>query len=322
MAGSAVGRWSWPRRRASCRTDFGAGCRRRSPPARRCCEGAYYRADGLALLWVEPWAEEKSLSLGTLDPLFIEICRRIRLVRNAHGLIEAWGRPSEVPRVFVPKESGGNIGDAWTPVSEDGKALTVGAGGFDYRLMTRLLGKEFNASEAMRLPPGKHSRVWLQASVLVRGQGKTEGLHERWLPIPANVQRRLLEREPEIGRIASAMVEEAGKAQSALRWGLQSYLQGGPDKPNAKDERPREWAERLDRTVEGMFFGHLFGRIEGSGSREAWLDDLCQAADRLFDEALERLSPPDQRREKARVFAEQRFRGAMKTLRPQKEDAA
>ncbi len=41
---------------------------------------------GRTLLWQEPWPEGQSLTLQELDPLFIEICRRIRMVERAERL--------------------------------------------------------------------------------------------------------------------------------------------------------------------------------------------------------------------------------------------
>ena len=144
--------------------------------------GGYYHGDGIPLLWLKPWETEDRLSLADLDPLFVEVCRRIRLVTDKNGNITAWGRGSEARRTNA-EGAKGNLGDAWTP-TPGGAALTVGGGGFDYRLMTKLLAlRRPERPAAMEPPPAHKGDMWLQATVLVRGQGKTEGLHERWLPI-------------------------------------------------------------------------------------------------------------------------------------------
>lgn len=273
-------------------------------------DGGYYREDGLPLLWLEPWDSEKGLPLADLDPLFVEVCRRLRLVRDAEGGITAWSRPSEGPRVAVPKTAAGDLGDAWTPVA-GGTALTVGPAGFDYRLMTRLLTLgEFTLPAAMDLPPGYRGDVWLHAAVLVRGQGKTEGLHERWLPIPA-AARRALRAGPEAetaGQLGKAMVANAGAARTALRLALLAFLQGGGDKLDFKDERPREWLDRLEREVDGIYFPHLFARLaagEGDAAMggAAWREALARITRDLFETATTRLSPPESRRERAHAVA-------------------
>lgn len=211
-------------------------------------------------------------------------------------------------RVRVPKDAGGDLGDAWTPVS-GGAALTVGPAGFDYKLMARLLTPgEFSLPAAMEPPPSHRGDVWLQASVLVRGQGKTEGLHERWLPVPAATYRALRAgpQAETAGRLGKIMVANAGAARSALRLALLAFLQGGADKLDFKDERPREWLDRFEREVDAIFFGHLFGRLaaeDDARAEAAWRDALARLTRTVFDTATARLSPPDARRERAHAIA-------------------
>ena len=232
-------------------------------------DGGYYRDDGLALPWLETWDTEAGLSLKNLDPLFVEICRRMRLVPDARGRITAWGRPIEAARVAVPKEAKGNLGDAWTPIGmKENAALTVGSSGFDYRLVQRLLNRsEFARPAAMNLddmdPDGD---IWLHAAVLVRGQGKTEGLHERWLLLPREVRNFI--RDPtkaeRMAKLSGGMIVHADGAKRALRLGLLKYLQGGGDKIDFKDDRPRTWLDALEQRIDDMFFHHLFMRASAA----------------------------------------------------------
>jgi CRISPR system Cascade subunit CasA len=278
-------------------------------------QGGYYRADGVPLLWLNRWDIDEGLSLADLDPLFVEICRRIRLVRNAAGQIAAWGRPSEVARVAVSKEAKGNLGDAWTPVSiKDNAALTVGAGGFDYRLVNRLIAsQEFQRPAAMVPHPADRGALWLHAAVLVRGQGKTEGFHERWLRIPAKA-RSLLATET-IDRLSKSMIADAESAKKALRFGLQSFLQGGPEKIDFKDNRPQSWSATLDQEIDRIFFDHLFARAEDSDDSaraDAWREALCETTRHLFTQATDRLDPPQSRRERARAVSSRTFEGMLR----------
>jgi len=282
-------------------------------------QDGYYREDGLPLLWLKPWDREDSLRPADLDPLFVEICRRIRLVRNAVEQIAAWGRPSEVARVAVPKEAKGNLGDAWTPVSvKDNAALTVGAAGFDYRLVNRLIATEdFKMPAAMVPQPTDRGALWLHAAVLVRGQGKTEGFHERWLLIPAQARRALSDAGMAVGmdRLSKRMIADADGAKKALRFGLQSFLQGGPDKVDFKDDRPKDWLGALDQRIDQIFFDHLFARTENpqdDARADLWRQALCNVTRVLFMQATDRLDAPQCRRERAKAVASRVFDGMLR----------
>ena len=54
---------------------------------RRAGNGSEFGSEGgPALLWCLDWPESSQLDLRTLDPWFIEVCRRVRLVRSEQGL--------------------------------------------------------------------------------------------------------------------------------------------------------------------------------------------------------------------------------------------
>ncbi len=288
-----------------------------------------YRPDGLMLLWLDAWDTEASLPLAELDPLFIEICRRVRLTGHAAGHVTAWGRTSEVARVAVAKDLKGNLEDAFTPIAaKDGTALTVGAGGFDYRLVRRLLDiQEFRRPAAMEArADDPQDGAWLHAAVLVRGQGKTEGLHERWLHVPTRAKQLFGDRSPDIGELGKAMVIDAEGAKQALARGLLVFLQGGADPPDVKDERPGPWLDAFEHDVDLIFFDHLFARLQDNTDEigEHWRKALVGTARALFERGVERLSPPQCRRERAQAMAEMRFWWLLKSagLLPRPEDDA
>jgi len=283
-------------------------------------DGYYYRANGLALLWLEQWDAEAGFSLKNLDPLFVEVCRRVRLVSDAQGRITAWGKPSELPRVAVPKEAKGNLGDAWTPINaKESTALTVGSTGFDYRLVQRLLNRqEFNRPAAMNMddldPAGD---VWLHTTVLARGQGKTEGLHERWLRLPREIQNFMRDatRAEMMAELSGGMIVHADGAKQALRLGLLKYLQGGGEKVDFKDDRPRAWLDALEQSIDDMFFDHLFARVRSDGdgvTEAAWRNALAATTRDLFEAAKSRMSPPECRRERASAVASITFEAALR----------
>jgi CRISPR system Cascade subunit CasA len=283
----------------------------------------YYHGK-LALPWVEPWDAEASLSLRDLDPFFVEICRRVRLVQGADGRVAAWGRNSTVPRVAA-KEACGNLGDPWLPVSKDGKALTVGTGGFHYGLVVELLD-----SSRYKPVPGLHilnddpsAGLWLHLAVLARGQGETGGLHERWLPLPGRTAdgslRRMLA-SPRLGEISRLLVDDAKNARGALRAALAVYLQGGPEQPNWRDERTRDTAAALDRRIDQeLFFQHFWVLVALAGDDAAyetrlkeWRAKLYSLTRGEFEAAVEALPAPQNRKERARAKAELALGGLLR----------
>jgi CRISPR system Cascade subunit CasA len=264
---------------------------------------AAFAPDGLALLWLETWDRDEGLPTQRLDPLFIEICRRIRLARDPAGSIVAWGRPSDAARVAVPKERKGDLGDAWTPIgAAEPAALTVGAGGFDYRLVARLVeSTEFKLPVAAQpRPDDPPDAVWMRCAVLVRGQGKTEGLHERWVRLPGAARRAKL------GVLAKAMVRQTREAKQALSIALLNFLQAAPAKLDFKDKRAEPWLDMFEQAVDGVFFDHLFDRataIDEIAAETKWKAALVDRVRALFRRAAATLSPPGSRREKATAVA-------------------
>jgi len=99
----------------------------------------YAERDGLALVWLQPWDGTTSLSRSTLNPLYVEICRRVRLC-EVNGRLAARTDTSEMLRIAEAER--GVTGDPWTPIRPDGgglKSLTVDARGFSYRPLVTLL---------------------------------------------------------------------------------------------------------------------------------------------------------------------------------------
>lgn len=98
----------------------------------------FYCPEGIALLWLEPWNGASSLPLSCLDRWFIEICRRIRFAPQGEGFA-ALGGGSATARIDA-KAQNGVTGDFWAPVNDaEGKAFSLDARGFSYRVLCRLL---------------------------------------------------------------------------------------------------------------------------------------------------------------------------------------
>ena len=290
----------------------------------------YRRMGGLSLLWLESWDEDQSLHLARLDPYFVEVCRRVRLT-SCNGTIRLWKRPSHSPRLDA-KALNGNLGDPWVPVKLAGKgkgpaALTVSAGGFDYRLCRRILFPtgEFMPAPALRELDDEQGRdTEIHLAALVRGQGRTEGFYERVIECPASVHAVFEtpddddeeDERVDLAQVSEDMVAWAGEVRRVLRRALLVYLQG-PERPDFQRPDARPLLDRFDRAVDIRFFSSLFKAVEGiEAAQEDWHEYLKQEAVRVAGQGWRELSPPSMRREKAHAASERVLWGGLRKSLP------
>lgn len=295
--------------------------------------------DALRLLWLEPWDGEAGLPLHRLDPCFIEVCRRVRLCADAVGTLSALGRPSEGPRVEA-KERKGLVGDPWIPVNRGtGGAYTVSGEGFRYDRVADLLfdKAKFDLPAALLPFKGDPEDMRVHLSALVRGQGKTEGLHDRVVPVnPALMDRIFLEEERERAHdLARRMVDNAKSCIKAVKSGLLCLAQGAPEKLDFEDRRAQATLAELDAAIDAVFFDHLW-RLLGADSEAArdeaeigWRQCLHDLSATAFQRGCGRLSVPAARRERSLVLAQALYRAGMNRnlplparAAPETEDAA
>ncbi len=291
------------------------------------------------LLWLLPWDRDDGLPVPSLDPCFIEICRRVRLCADAAGTVSALGRPSEGTRVDA-KERKGLVGDPWIPVNRGtGGAYTVSGEGFRYDRVADLLFDKTKFDLPLALTPlrGDPEDMWVHLSALVRGQGKTEGLHDRALPVNPRIMQRIAQEDEreKAHELAKRMVEEAKTCIKAVKGGLLCLVQGAPEKINFEDKRAQATLTALDQEIDKVFFGHLW-RILGADTDEArlaadigWRQCLHDLSATAFRRGCNRLPAPSARRERSLVLAESLYRASLykhlplpRRAAPETEEAA
>ena len=285
--------------------------------------------NGIGLIWTRKWDGTKveALNLDELDPLFIEICRLIRL-RNNTG-IYATKATAKYTRIEA-KSMKGIVGDPWTPVNnKDNKSLTLPMGGFRYdRIAEYLEDWEhpvlLKQTREERRSPNDMSLI---ARAMVRGQGKSEGYYERIVTLRPNTAKAfgMPETTQELGRIAKRRIEDVKKVQRILRHAVSVFAAGGGD--SISDEhraRANSWANRLDDIVDATFFDDLQDEFESdAGERQAirdrWLrndeDDngVINHARKILHEAEDSLPCNEIRRYKARTRADGVFEGRIRS---------
>ncbi len=271
---------------------------------------------GPALLWLLDWPEGRQLDLRRLDPWFIEICRRVRLV-EVDGRLTAHRATSSAPRIDA-KAFKGLTGDPWTPIhNADGKSLTLGeTGEFNYRRLCELL---FSGNWTMPLlahpGDGETGDMLLVAEAFARGNSKTGGFKSRVVPVPGKVASLLATED--VGKLAEAQMKEIKIFDAVLRYALALIAAGG-SRENV-DRKHTGYAssarKRFDRTVDRLFFSSLWRRAgvaTGSGDqvRQAkltFLHDLMHAARTEFEMALPAIPCPAVLRPRAAARARRAF---------------
>lgn len=279
---------------------------------------------GHALLWTTPWDGGDSLSFTSLDPWYIEICRRCRLVKASENL-NAFVIGSKVPRIAA-KERNGITGDPWMPADGvEAKALTIGGRGFDYKLAAELLlGSKFTKPTAqMWLPSDDLEGVYLLAQGVARGQGKTEGYHERRIPVSRTVRKAFLtQNTDELAKLANERIAGIAEVRKMLWTALTVLFGNGAKDESGKDkdasdavkERASLFAQPFEAQCDVHFFSELIEEIEASqreAVRDQWLRTLAQRAELVLRSAFAAGPRSGQLRYRAQSAALGRLRSMM-----------
>lgn len=288
-----------------------------------------------ALLWLLPWdgakAEALLLDFGKLNQLYIEICRRVRLRQDDNGGLYAIKATSKAARIDA-KALKGRAGDPWTPINlKEGKSLTMAAGGFTYKRMVNYLTsgdwEQPALLEATRAERRSAEPMLLVARGIARGQGKTEGYHERIIPIRNKMRAAMGQRagSVDVGRIANKRIEEIAIVQRILSHAIQVFAAGG-DIDNISSEHrklARPWLNRLDGLIDASFFDDLQTEFEADDETERtrihneWLmngdDGVVDKARKILRDASDSVSCSTIRRYKARVSADGLFEGRIRS---------
>ena len=230
------------------------------------------RIGGSALLWCLDWPEGEQLDLRQIDPWFIEICRRVRLI----GAEQAWSvlRATSTTARIDAKMFHGNVGDPWAPVHiGKGKSLTLGSGDFHYKRLSELMfGGDWRVPVLATHGPNENAGdTLLVAEALSRGNSKTEGFKSRIVPVPDGVVRLFQSRTA--AKLSAEQMEEIKAFDEALRNAVALLAARGDRGRLGKAQYAfsRPTRKRFDRTADRMFFLHLWKRLaaENSGDPEA-----------------------------------------------------
>jgi CRISPR system Cascade subunit CasA len=156
---------------------------------------------------------------------------------------------------------------------------------------------------------------------LARGQGKTEGYHERRIPIPPKTRRLLAQAEGQerLGVRSKLQIERAGEAgRVVLKPALCTLLQGTGDL-DFRDRRVDPWIARLDTRIDDRFFTELFDAapLDADAARVRWDRILVALLRQTFEEALGEAPMASAHRHRTTAAAEGRFGAALRKIFPE-----
>lgn len=277
-----------------------------------------YRERGVVLTWLKPWDRSGSqYAFSELDPLFIEAARAVRL-HAIDGAIEAVQATSKARQ--IGGLDNGDCGDPWTALNvadkkKETSALTVSARGFDPERVTHLLLEQGYRLTPLQRPRPGTGAVIFRASVLVRGDKKTEGFRQIDLHIPQRAQRTLIQPDTRdaLATFAQSLLADAAAVQGkCLRGALMALVEGGPEEVNYQNDTIGTWAgrilQRFGDTWSHAYFPLLWEAAEPAADRQRlrgrWALQLCTDARALLRDAAESVPIPSGRRLRAEVRAE------------------
>jgi CRISPR system Cascade subunit CasA len=277
--------------------------------------------DGLALVWLKPWDGSTPIDFLDLHPFYIEICRRVRL-GFADGRIFAMDAASNAARILGAEHLKGNTGDPWTPISVEGKAFTPGSDGFSSRRLAEVLNPA-----KFRLPLFMHfsnaeraGGATLVAQSVCRGQGKTQGYHERRIAFPREAANLFSYTRENFTEILEKRAEALSELRLAFRLGLLVLCQRGDGDSTAGKEAARRFVEPalelFESATDEDFFDSLWEEISAEEEgRPAifrrWLREQIGRANQLLHEAPILLPHPSGRRYWSKARSSLAFRAVL-----------
>ena len=296
---------------------------------------------GHKLIWIVSWDGKKSEAIlpNALHPLYIEICRRIRLRLDERGRLSGYKATSrDAPRIEASSNKG-QLGDPWIVVDTNGEGLGMRPGGFSYRRIVECFNGQKYTLPFLCYPTTSEQQPDAHVSLIARGivrfskgpRATTAGYDERIIPLRQKVIRVFgrVGGVQGFGDLARKRIEKIGIVQRTLRRAIATFA--AHDNIARTNEilrsRPRdiplrqkidEWVDILDEIVDVRFFEDLQTEFESDDNDErerilnGWLLNLVvKNAKHILEEAVSALPCPSNCRFLARVSADRAFEGGL-----------
>ena len=290
---------------------------------------------GTKLTWTVPWTgKSPGLPVGELDPMFVEICRLVRLTADAEtSSLRALRRGSEAQRV-AGKDLRGCVGDLWTPLdrkysAERPSAFQIGKSGVSYSTVAELLYPQTEARfipcPAQKIQPSDgDAGVDVLFGGIARGQkGVSAGLQYRKVIVPARAVGML--RRGQLSPLSQASKERVnaiGKMKREVLWPALTHLfdtgksrEKNEKTPDSVKDRANTFCSMFELAEDARFFDDLNREIETDDPRAerlAWQISLAKRAEAVLRSAFAIGPQCGERRYRARSRALSYFHGALR----------
>jgi CRISPR system Cascade subunit CasA len=284
---------------------------------------------GIGLTWLPAWEDEQQLAIRQLDPWFIEVCRRIRLIER-DGQLSAKRGTSKKSRIQGDTLNG-VLGDPWAPANKvTPRGLTIGSGRFDYKRIVDLLYSGEWEIPILAAPTSEDSsgEMLLVAGALSRGNSKTEGFQWRVIPFPRPALRTLSSADgrTQLFLVAKSQMDDIAAVEKVLAASLAIVAAAGdPSRVKKEHYRVADQARKhLNRKMDEIFFEQLWERIDApdhggatpAAGEQNFLALLVRYAESMFESELPTIPCPSIYRLRAETRARQRFRTRLRALFP------
>ena len=260
-----------------------------------------------ALMWLTPWdgSREDRITITDFHPLYIDACRRIRLVQTKEGIraIRATSRTAHT----YNEELKGVTGDPWAPLDLKGspKVLTLTGKGFTARRLFTIMLSDRAVPPLMAKPTREEAEndepMVLISRTLVRGQCKTDGYHERNVIIRPTLKRSLAHPEDRLqaAEIADSMEKQLFQVKRMINHALrlfavygQTEKPGTGEKPSLRDHPAAgKVLNHFEQLVDATWWNALQDEMEATpgeegAARNQW---LLNGSNGLLDHARQAL---------------------------------
>jgi CRISPR system Cascade subunit CasA len=248
-----------------------------------------FSENGIGLVWLAPWDGKASLEMQDLSPHFIEICSRVRFHKTESSAVCRYTTTQS--RRCLSQVTDGDVGDIWIPVERGKGVLTVGGGGFRYPLVARVLfSADFQKAPAQLPKPKDGDTITVNLWAMVRGQGQTEGLHEKNVVIRGKASREF--RRPEgRERLGKRSIDAINLASTMRQKVLFPALKALTDDGKGSNTMI---PDNFDARVDDIFFDSLFDtyELDDEEARKSWILRLEKIASNEVEEVFRKLNLP------------------------------